>query len=89
MNDEVKVSPKRPIITTFYADRACKKLVRANHAKWANKAVLNCGDHMQLNHYGALVAEVYDTVTGTLHAVVSYKVGVIEILYRRAVKEGM
>lgn len=81
----------RPVITTYYEDTKGKKLIRANNAKWANRAVLNAINHMQLNHYGAAVAEVYDAVSAELHAIIVRRVtqGKIEIVYKREVKEDM
>jgi len=78
---------KYPIKTVFYFE---KKAVRANHARWANNAVPNAVKHMQLNEYAATHCEVYDTVSGDLHAVIKRSVnGDIHILFKREVKEGM
>lgn len=88
-NDQkpIEVVSKRPVITQYFRD---KKLLRVNAAKWVNKAVVNCINHLQLNHYGATLAEVYDGITGELHAVVHHNaVGKITILFQREVKEGM
>jgi hypothetical protein len=75
----------RPITTVFYER---KKVIKTNHAKWSNKAVLNCVNHLQLNHYGATLAEIFDTLSGVLHAVLTYSVtGKITIIYKREVKE--
>lgn len=41
---------------------------RTNHSKNANRAVSRCVDHMQIDHYNAHFAEVYDAETGELHA---------------------
>lgn len=80
---------KRPVQTVYYFVEA---VVKINYAAHSNTAVLRAVDHMQLNHYGATVAEVFDNTTGTLHAVVtrSFELpGKIEIVFRREVQEGM
>lgn len=77
----------RSIETTFYRRT---KLVKTNNATYANNAVLRCVDHLQLNHYEATHAEVFDCSTGQMHAVVRrHMSGVIEILFKRDVVEGM
>lgn len=61
-----------------------KQEIKINRAKHANSAVLRAVDHMQLNSYGATVAEVYDTETAELHAVITHNVaGRISIVFRR------
>lgn len=76
----------RNIQTTYYFG---KKLVRHNSAKHTNNAVLHCVEHMQLNHYEATTAEVFDLENGELHAVVkrSMKNKDISIVFKREVKE--
>jgi hypothetical protein len=70
------------LIKTTYHDRY--EPVRVNRSSNANRAVAQCVYHMQVNHYGATVAEVYDAYTGELHAQVRrYKSGEIKIVYRR------
>lgn len=87
MAEPSEVKPLRPIQTVY---RRGNKIVRVNMATYANKAVLHCINHMQLNHYGATVAEVYDSTTGEPHAVITHSVvGKISIVFRREVKEGM
>ena len=77
----------RTIVTHYYEG---KQLVKSNRAIYANSAVLRCVDHMQLNHYGADAAEVFDDGNGVLHAVVTRsKEDKITIVYKREVKEGM
>jgi len=76
----------RTIRTVFYR---LAKVVKINNAYYANSAVLRCVDHLQHNQYNATHAEVYDESNGDLHAVVRRRVtGDLEILFRRAVKEG-
>lgn len=71
------------IVTHYYRESL---LVRTNRAVHANSAVLRCVDHMQHNHYGADVAEVFDDGDGTLHAVITHSViGRIEIVFKREV----
>jgi len=75
----------RTIVTVYYINN---RVVKRNTAKHANRAVLHCVNHMQLNIYEATVAEVYDEKRGVLHCVVKRKInGDIVILYRRKVKE--
>lgn len=77
----------RPIQTVFYRG---KKVIQINRSKWANSAVLRCINHMQLNHYEATHAEIYDNNSGVLHAVITCNVvGKITIVFRREVHEGM
>ena len=90
MKRKVDVSkPKRTFsIKTVYFHG--KKVVQVNKACHANSAVLRCVDHMQHNHYKSNVAEVFDELSGELHAVISRSMatGVIKIVFRREVQEG-
>lgn len=71
----------RPIKTVFYS---AGDEVHTNSASNPNRAVAQCVAHMQVNHYGATAAEVYDHTTGELHAVVKRHVqGNINIIYKR------
>lgn len=55
-----------------------------NSSKDSNRAVAQCVYHMQINHYGARVAEVFDSESGELHAQVKRAInGNIEIVYKR------
>jgi hypothetical protein len=74
---------KYQIKTTFYQG---KNLIRVNHAKFANAAVIRAVGHMQTNHYGATVAEVYDEQTGELHAVLTRSVSGMKILFKREIE---
>lgn len=76
----------RTIQTTYYAG---KHVVKNNTAVHSNTAVLRCVDHMQLDHYEASVAEVFDNDTGTLHAVIKRNTKGIVIVFKRDVVEGM
>lgn len=77
----------RTIQTVYYHRGATVKINMAAHA---NSAVLRCVDHMQLNHYGANVCEVFDNKTGELHAVITRNIkGNIDIVFKRVVEEGM
>jgi hypothetical protein len=77
----------RPIHTFYYRDN---KVVRVTASRWANNAVPRCIWHMQLNDYGATSAEVVDSITGDLHAVIHHNVvGKIHIIFKREVKGGM
>lgn len=56
----------RQIKTVFYRG---KEVVHTNRAVHANSAVLNCVNHLQFNRYEATTAEVFDEMSGELHAV--------------------
>ena len=72
----------RVIKTTYYNHK--RQPVQNNSSTDANRAVAQCVLHMQINHYGASVAEVYDGQSGELHAVVARsKGGNIAITYKR------
>lgn len=60
------------LIRTDYYLRG--EIVRTTRSIHPNNATRNCFDHMQMNDYGADVAEVYDEHTGDLHAVFTYSV---------------
>lgn len=76
---------QRQITTTFYRG---KNLVKTNHAAYPNRAVLRCVDNLQINHYEATHAEVYDCSNGQLHAVIKRSInGNLEVLFKREVKE--
>lgn len=71
----------RSIVTAYY--RGAKK-IHINTSSDANRAVTLCVGHMQINHYGATAAEVYDSGDGVVHAVVRRNVnGHINIVYKR------
>jgi len=74
----------RKITTTFY-NRL--DVVKVNNAVHANNAVLRCIDHLQINQYDATHAEVFDSESGVLHAVIKRRMnGDIEILFKRDVQ---
>lgn len=74
--------PKMSIRTVYTDDK--NVIVKTNHAKHPNSAVLNAVNNMQMNSYGAKVAEVYDVLNGCLHAQITRnKNGNIEIVYKR------
>jgi hypothetical protein len=80
----------RPIQTVYYEDIRGRHPVKITRSRWALNAVPNCVKRMQLNEYGATLAEVYDTETGELHAVIRHTMDrEIKILFQREVKEGM
>lgn len=57
---------------------------RTNHAKNANRAVEKCVAHMQIDHYNAHLAEVYDAETGELHAQIKWRRdGTMQIFIKR------
>lgn len=74
----------RQIKTKFYAGRDYANPVKINSSSDANTAVATCVLHMQINHYGATTAEVYDDSSGQLHAIVKRSInGQLTISYRR------
>lgn len=81
----------RPIRSVYYSDLTARTVEKVNRGLHARSAVPRAIDHMQVNHYSALLCEVYDDTTGELHAVIRRKVdkGEIVILYRREVTEEM
>lgn len=91
MDKPVEQTNTRPIITAYYKDVKARQLIRANNAKWAWSAVKNTMHHMSQNHYGAMLAEISDTNTGTVHAVFRFRLvdgfPKIETIFKRAVKE--
>jgi len=69
-------------IATEYSFRG--NVVKVNRSANPNKAVATCILHMQINQYGATVAEVYDLETGELHAQIKRQTnGNITIAYKR------
>lgn len=81
----------RPIRSVYYSDRQGRVVEKVNRSAHARTAVPNAIGHMQLDHYGAMLCEVYDDTTAELHAVIrrDFKRGKgkpkIEILYSRPV----
>lgn len=75
---------QRLIKTKFYRGKRYHDPVQVNSSSDANWAVAKCVAHMQVNHYQATSAEVYDDNTGELHAIVTRSInGRIQIEYRR------
>ncbi len=89
MSSDVSIhAPRKFFIKTVYFQG--KNVVKITKAARANSAVPRCVSHMQLDHYAATVAEVFDELSGTLHAVVTRSVkGNIKIVFKRHVEEGM
>ena len=76
----------RIIRTDYYKGTVLLKTTRAVHS---NSATLNCVNHLQLDHYKATHAEIYDENSGELHAVFTLAVSGISILFKREIKDGM
>lgn len=74
---------KYQIKTTFYKG---KNLIKTNHSKHSNSAVIRAVGHMQTNQYGATVAEVYDEESGELHAVLTRSVSGMKIVFKREIE---
>lgn len=75
----------RTIQTVYYSG---KLVVKINTSIYANSAVVNCIDHMQQDDYNAHVAEVFDSHTGELHAVITRNMTGMKIVYKRELKKG-
>lgn len=72
----------RDIKTAYYNMQGDK--VKTNTSTDSNRAVAQCVLHMQVNHYGARVAEVWDGESGELHAAIKRDFqGNIKITYKR------
>lgn len=68
------------IKTAYWLSR---EVVKTNAAIDCNRAVAQCVAHMQVNRYGATMAEVYDVDTGQLYAQINRSVrGDIRIAYQ-------
>ncbi len=73
-------------IKTVYFNGA--DVMRTNTSADVNRAVAQCVYHMQINHYGASAAEVYDGEDMILHAQIRlWKDGSIKIVYKRDPQE--
>jgi hypothetical protein len=82
---EVFDNSHRNVITEYFRGRT---LIHINRAKYVNSAVVRTFDHMQMNHYGATAATVYDANTSILHAVLTLSAsGDLKVAYKRAVAE--
>ncbi len=78
-----KLTQTRNIQTTYYGHKK-SIVIQINLAVHARRAVLHAVDHMQMNQYGAFVAEVIDTETAELHAIITRSVtGRISIVFSR------
>lgn len=87
-NPKQKRNAKPALIRTIQTVyKRGNRVVKINTASYANNAVLNCVHHMQHDHYGATLAEVYDSHTGVLHAVVVRTLKGMHIVFKRDIKE--
>lgn len=73
----------RTIKTVFFKPGSLTEWVRVNTSTDANRAVAQCVYFMQIDRYGANVAEVFDEEHGELHAVVKRNTTGITIVYKR------
>jgi hypothetical protein len=76
-----EVQSSRPIMTVYYTHS--KVVIRTNRAAHADSAVMHAVNHMQHDHYGADVCEVFDSTTGELHAVLKRTVMEMRIIFKR------
>ena len=77
----------RTIQTVYYLGKNPVKITRSTYSF---SAVPRCIAHMQINQYGANIAEVFDLHDGKLHAVIRRLIsGEIRIIFKREVKEGV
>lgn len=75
----------RLIKTEYYLNG---RLVHTNSATDANRAVGRCVEYMQIDYYGADVAQVYDAETAELHVELKWhKEGDLRIKYKRDPKK--
>jgi hypothetical protein len=63
--------------------------IHINSSKHSNSAVERAVGHMQIDQYKAAICEVFDAMTGELHAVLTNKIRGMEIVFKRDVKDGM
>ena len=75
-----------PIKTTYWQG---KSLVKTTHARSSNSAVSRCVQHMQLDEYGASAAEVFDSRSGVLHAVLTRSPMGMRIVFKRKPEKGL
>jgi hypothetical protein len=72
-------APRMPIKSIYYLGKEIRK---RNSASNPLRCVSRCVEHMRLNDYEATHAEVFNELTGKLHAVVKRDVhGNTHILY--------
>jgi hypothetical protein len=79
------VSRREPytIQTTYYEPTANPEInleCQINLARHPRSAVLRAIDHMQMNTYGAVVCEVFDTNTCEVHATIKREIGSDDLL---------
>lgn len=75
---------ERNIITTYFQDSTKMAAMKVNRSKYSRSAVMRAVDHMTMNTYEAMVAEVYDDEYGCLHAqIVRDVTGKITIVFLR------
>jgi hypothetical protein len=81
LKGRVQQHPLRGIKTEYrFRNTVIKTTRSADH----NRAVAKCLEHMQVNQYGATVAEIFDADTETLYAQVARKSdGSIKVHYER------
>jgi len=77
----------RPIACIYYEDLRARNVVKTTRSKHPSSAILHAVDHLQLDHYGASLCEVFNSQTGVLWAVLKRTAQKIEIVYKRKVKE--
>ena len=78
----------RVIQSVYYKDLEATQIIKQNMSRYAATAVPNAIKHMQNNHYGAMLVEVHDLITGEVYAVIRSTVDGYRIIYNYMVKEG-
>ena len=74
-----------PVLSVYYRGQ---RVVKRNRARNPLRAVSRCVEHMRRNDYEASAAEVYDSVDGTLYAVITLSVnGRLTIVFQRELNE--
>lgn len=79
----------RPIRAVFYSDTHGRKAVKINRGKDPESMCLLAHMHLRYDHYDAMMVEVFNEITGKLHAVLRLKrngMGV-EAIYHEKAKE--
>jgi hypothetical protein len=79
-------SHKRSIATVYHCNN---RIVKVNRSSRAFYVIPTCIRHMQIDEYGANLAEIYNTLTGKLYAIIRKNVkGEIKILFKCKIQRG-
>lgn len=80
---------ERNIRTIFYADHEGRWALKTNVSAYALHAAFKAGEYLRSQHYpGAMLAEVFDLVTGQVYAIITMdRTGNIHNLYSPSADE--